>query len=65
MVGKMTRKSVRKDNYGLFHKPKPPTWRNNSRNSLTLLWSMDIFTGAIVTPVRFSVEKCALPSDRE
>lgn len=45
MVGKMTRKSVRNDNYGLFHEPKRPTWRNNPRNSLTLLGSMDIFTG--------------------
>lgn len=50
MVGKMTRKSVRNDNYGLFHEPKRPVWRNNPRNSLTLLGSMDIFTGVNCDP---------------
>lgn len=55
MVGKMTHKSVRKGNNWAFHKAKRAGWWNNPRNSLTLPWSMDIFTGAIVIPVRFFV----------
>lgn len=51
----MTHKSVRKGNNWAFHKAKRAGWWNNPRNSLTLPWSMDIFTGAIVIPVRFFV----------
>ena len=32
----MTRKSVRKCNYGRFHKTKRPTWRNNHKKFIDI-----------------------------